>query len=165
VKREITITKLSRSGKPPFSYPGEVVFRDEAQIVARCLWSLKSLDLGPFRLEPGDVFIEYYYLAEPFNIFKIHDTLGRLKGWYCNITESLEVTGYEIRWHDLALDLLVLPDGRQILLDEDEFEALRPSEDLRLQADQALATLRRWAREGFPPFLMTFDGQGIPSVL
>jgi hypothetical protein len=47
---------------------------------------------------------------------------------------------------------LVLPDGQQIILDEDEFEALQPSEDVRAQATRALSTLRRWAREGTPPF-------------
>jgi uncharacterized protein len=152
VKRDVTITKQSASGKAPFSYPGEVVFRDETQIVARCLWSLKPLDIGPLRLEPGDIFVEYYYPVEPFNIFKIHDALGRIKGWYCNITQPLQVTEQEIRWHDLALDLLVLPDGHQIILDEDEFEALQPSEDIRAQTTRALSTLRRWAQEGASPF-------------
>ena len=34
----------------------------------------------------------------------------------------------QIRYVDLALDLLVFPDGRQLVLDEDEFEALHPEE-------------------------------------
>ena len=51
-----------------------------------------------------------------------------------------------------ALDLLALPDGRQILLDEDEFEDLAPSHALREQAAEALETLRRWHREGHSPF-------------
>jgi hypothetical protein len=42
----------------------------------------------------------------------------------------------------LALDLLVFPDGRQIVLDEDEFNALPLSEAERQSALAALAELQ-----------------------
>jgi len=65
----VTITKLDHDGSPVLSYEGLVVCHDDDRVVARCLWShLEVVDLGPFCLEPGDVFIEYYYLAKWFNI-------------------------------------------------------------------------------------------------
>jgi predicted RNA-binding protein associated with RNAse of E/G family len=42
----------------------------------------------------------------------------------------------------LALDLLVYPDGGQLVLDEDEFIALPLSPAVRTAARQALAELR-----------------------
>lgn len=147
------ITKIAPDGRPPFTYPGEVVYRDEAVTVVRCVWTaIKPFAVGPFALEAGDLFIECYYAAQWFNIFVIYDAVGRLKGWYCNLSEPPEVTAEEIRWRDLALDWLALPDGQALLLDEDEFEALRPSPEVRRQAAQALATLRQWRAEGRFPF-------------
>ena len=47
--------------------------------------------------------------------------------------------GGVVSYRDLALDLLVFPDGKQIVLDEDEFEALQiPQAD----KDEAIAALR-----------------------
>jgi hypothetical protein len=151
--RHATITKVGPDGQIKISYPGEIVYQDDDVIAARCLWTQPySLDLGPFALDPGDVFMEFYYRAEWFNIFAVYDRLGRLKGWYCNITRPAEVRQDEVRWHDLALDLLVTRDGTQQVLDEDDFSALTLSADERAIAGTALATLQCWAHEGRAPF-------------
>jgi hypothetical protein len=78
--------------------------------------------------------------------------VGVLKGWYCNVTTDVEIEGERIAWQDAALDLLVLPDGRQAVLDRDEFEALQPSAALRERVRTALNVLQRWARECHAPF-------------
>lgn len=153
IANTVTITKVKDGQQPAFSYSGEVVYRDEEMVVARCPWpSAKVVDLGYFALEPGDIFVEYYYHSHWFNIFAIYDGMGALKGWYCNITAPVEILDDGIRWHDLALDLLVLPDGTAIELDRDEFEELDPAPLLRQQAEQALATLRCWVEEKRAPF-------------
>ena len=155
ISHKVTITKLDHAGKRVLSYPGQIVYCDEKVIVARCAWThSNSYDLGPFSLEQGDIFVEFYYLKEWFNIFAIYDTSGVLKGWYCNVTEPLEIAGDEIRWQDLALDLLILPDGKQIPLDEKEFEDLNPSAATRARAEGALSTLRVWLDEERPPFVL-----------
>jgi predicted RNA-binding protein associated with RNAse of E/G family len=47
--------------------------------------------------------------------------------------------GDVVSYRDLALDLLVFPDGKQIVLDEDEFEVLQiPQAD----KENAVAALR-----------------------
>ena len=153
----VTITKVKHAGHPTVSYSGHIVACDEEMVVARCLWSLPhTYDLGPFLLEPGDVFTEHYYRGRWFNIFRIEDSAERLKGWYCNITRppviEREEPDWRIRWHDLALDLLVLPDGSHRLLDEDEYEALAPTPEQRAQVEEALATLLAWLAERQGPF-------------
>jgi len=149
----VHITKVDHHQQPKARYSGEEVFRDEEVIVVRCLWERpEPMDLGPFRLERGDIFMESYYRREWFNIMAIYDSAGILKGWYCNITGLAELAEDEIRWHDLVLDLLVLPDGGQVLLDEEEYEAMRPSDEMRAQVERAMDTLRRWVEEGHVPF-------------
>ena len=155
--KQLTITKMDHQRTPRFGYPGDLVLADDDVVVARCVWSgPKPFAVGPFVLELGDVFIEYYYRREWFNILAVYRPTGEFKGWYCNITDPVEIEESVIRWYDLALDLLVLPDGAQIVLDEDEFEALNPDDAIRAQTAEALATLRRWASEKRPPF----DGSG-----
>jgi uncharacterized protein len=159
-EREVTITKVDHQGRPLISYPGAIVYADPSCIVARCTWTLRVMEMGPFLLEPGDIWIEFYYCHEPFNIMVIYDRQGRIKGWYCNVTEQVEIAPDEIRWRDLALDLLILPDGRQTVLDEDEFEALDPSSEARARAASALATLNAWIIARRCPFIAgMFDAQ------
>jgi ABC-type transport system substrate-binding protein len=130
------VTKLDHKGRAKASYPGELIFGDEEQLVVRALWTREApLDLGLFALEQGDIFVEHYYRAARYNIFAVYSRVGVLKGWYANITAPLDVRPGEIRWQDLALDLLVTPDGRQQVLDEDEFAAL--GKRLELEMDVA----------------------------
>ncbi|MBN1399248.1 MAG: DUF402 domain-containing protein [Anaerolineae bacterium] len=153
IERRVTITKVGHNGQALISYPGEIVYGDEAHLVARCRWTEPTtLSLGPFALQPGDIFIEHYYPERWFNIFAIYDRLGRFKGWYCNIIHPIELADSEVRWHDLALDLLVLPDGRQILLDEADYERLDVSEAIRSRVQEELALLQRWATQAAAPF-------------
>jgi len=154
--RDVTITKLDHAGRPVLSYPGEVVYRDEEVVVAQCLWTQSGpFDLGGFCLQSGDIFMEFYYPQECFNICQIHDASGRLKGWYCNIAEPAEIAEGEIHWHDLILDLVVLPNSRQLVRDEEEFEALHPSADLRARVAAAMERLQHWVKEGHAPFAWT----------
>ncbi|HHX44674.1 MAG TPA: DUF402 domain-containing protein [Chloroflexi bacterium] len=152
--QRVTITKVGHgSGRAAAVYAGEVVHADEGVTVVRCPWTREApLDLGPFVLEAGDVFLEYYFRDEWFSVFQIHGADGALKGWYGNITAPAEIGADAIRWIDLALDLLVLPDGRALVVDEDEFTALALSPDTARQARAGLARLQRWVRERRPPF-------------
>ena len=63
--KQLTITKMDHQRTPRFSYPGDLVLADGDVTVARCVWSgPKPFAVGPFVLELGDVFIEYYYRRE-----------------------------------------------------------------------------------------------------
>ena len=150
---DVTITKLDADGEPVVRYPGHLVFGDETVIVACCTWSHPdSLTVGDLRFDPGDIFIEFYYRLQWFNIFQVYDTVGSLKGWYCNVARPVEISLGEIRWQDLSLDLVVLTDGECTILDQEEFEKLPLSPETRRQAECALDTLKRWTRERRFPF-------------
>ncbi len=152
-KRRVTISKLDHLGKRLISYPGQIVLEDREMVAARCLWTLpKTVDLGPFTIAPGDILVEYYFASQPFNIFAIYAPEEELKGWYCNVLEHTLIAPDTIDWADLALDLVVTPDGQQTVLDEDEFEALDPSPEQRARASLALNTLNEWVQQRRAPF-------------
>ncbi|HHX65768.1 MAG TPA: DUF402 domain-containing protein [Chloroflexi bacterium] len=162
----ITIAKLTHDGRVSARYSGERVYADEEMVVARCIWAApKPFAVKGFRLEAGDIFIEHFYLRRRYNVFAVYDPLGALKGWYANITAPPEWSGDEIRWRDLALDLVIRPDGHEILLDADEFEALPLSSEERAAALDGLAALRRHIDERRPPFtpLQHIAPRGAPS--
>lgn len=152
-ERDVAITKLDAEGHPSITYPGRIVFQDADVTVVRCRWALpETVDLGLFVLRKGDILLECYYPHRPFNIFVIYDAVGRLKGWYCNVLERTEIREDAILWWDLAVDLLITPGGHQMVLDEDEFEALSPSPAQRERVRQALQVLQAWFAEGAFPF-------------
>ena len=148
----ITIRKLDHAGNQVLAYPGQVLRRDGRTIVLRTGWDRASLDLGFVVLEPGDRWTEYFYADRWYNIFEIHASDGRLKGWYCNVTRPARISEEQVLAEDLALDLWVAPDGEPQVLDEDEFAALslRPAE--REAARQALAELQGMVAQRVAPF-------------
>jgi uncharacterized protein len=127
-KREnnlISIVKLDAKGQEQWRYPGRQLRRIENAILVEAFFNREDTPLFGMHLCKGDRFLEVYYSDRWFNIFEIYDAQDkRLKGWYCNVTEPAEFHEKEIAYHDLALDLLVFPDGRQQVLDEEEFDAL-----------------------------------------
>ena len=150
---EITITKRDAEDQFVLSYAGRLVHRDEDLALVRCPWPHdKSVDLDGLVITPGDVFYESYYWREWFNIMRIEGADHTLKGWYCNITRPAVIREGDISWSDLALDLLVLPDGRTRVLDEDEFVELDLSPQDAQAARDALERLQQWVAERRGPF-------------
>jgi len=126
----ITVQKLDHAGNLVTSYQGQVIRRDATSIVLQAQWQRDRMDLGYLVFEPGDRFVEFFFLNRWYNIFEIHaGTDDRLKGWYCNIARPGAFADGILSAVDLALDLFVYPDGRTLTLDEDEFDGLNLQRD------------------------------------
>ncbi len=139
----ITVIKQDHHGEEVWRYCGTVLERGEKHIVVEALFDKPDLHFFGMWLCKGDRFIETYYTERWYNIYAIHNGENdRLKGWYCNITAPAEIGKGQIVYRDLALDLLVFPDGRKIVLDKDEFEELCLPANMCQQALQALAELK-----------------------
>ena len=150
----LTIVKERLDGSVATSYPGTVTATPPGWVVVRAAWGRPRIDLGYLVFEPDDVFIEYFALESAVNAFALHDAAGRLKGWYCNVAQN-RLEGETLAWRDLILDLIVYPDGRQLVLDEDELveSGLESAEPALYDAVwEALAELRRAAEAGAYPF-------------
>ncbi len=148
----MTIRKLDHAGNQVLAYPGQVLRRDARAIVLRTGWDRALLDLGFVVLEPGDRWTEYFYADRWYNIFEIHASDGRLKGWYCNVTRPAHIGKDEVSAEDLALDLWVAPDGGMRVLDEDEFADLPLGAAERAASRQALAELQTMVAQRVAPF-------------
>jgi hypothetical protein len=144
----VTIIKKTPAGAETWRYPGDVLQQTETGILVIAHFNRADSAFHGIHLTKGDPFIEAYYSDRWYNLFEIYDRdSGALKGWYCNVTFPAEFTDGTVEYRDLALDLLVYPDGRQLLLDEDEFAELDIGPAERARALQAVDELRSLFKE------------------
>jgi hypothetical protein len=147
----ISVVKYSAYGEEMVRYPAMVLERlNDERIVVEAHFSLQAHQVGAMLLNLGDRFVERYTRDEWFNILEVHDqATDALKGWYCNVSYPAEIGRDQVSYRDLALDLVVLPDGRQEVLDEDEFAALELPEADMARARAGLQELQRRFGEQF----------------
>jgi len=118
-------------------------------LLVEAFFNRDDLPFHGITLRENDRFLERYYTNRWYNIFEIHDRDdGRLIVRYCNVTTPAELEPGLISYVDLALDLLVYPDGAYLVLDEDEFEVLDLDPLCQLKARQALNALVDLAEAG-----------------
>jgi len=139
VEDRIEVVKLNTARQETWRYSGRVLRREPHAIRLEALFNREDMLFHGILLGKGDRFVEEFYDDRWYNVFEMHDRADdHLKGWYCNICLPAEFAGAEVRYVDLALDLLVYPDGRLLVLDGDEFEALEIDAETRQQALAAL---------------------------
>jgi len=144
------IRKLDHTGTETWRYPGWILERGSHFIKLEAFFNRKDLPFHEIVLRENDRFIETYFDDRWHNIFEIYDKEnGQFKAWYCNISYPAMIEEASVSYRDLALDLLVYPDGRQLVLDEDEFTALSLPPDVQEQARAALKTLQQFFRMKF----------------
>ena len=149
----ITVVKQNPAGETKISYSGEVIQHLPSGVVISAYWRQPAKDLGYTRFEPGDHFIEYYYIDRWFNIFDISTAHGIRKGWYCNIAQPATISDDRIEQIDLLLDVWVNPGGEPLILDEDEFDSdTMLSDEQRQGAQQGLHDLLQLIVERREPF-------------
>lgn len=142
--QSIAVIKRNLEGAETWRYTGQVLEVSPHSIVLEAYFNRADLPFHGLVFARGDRFIETYYTDRWYNIFEIHDRdSNQLKGWYCNICMPAKLEQDSLSYIDLALDLLVYPDKKQLILDEDEFAALALSPTQRKEALAALAALRQ----------------------
>lgn len=136
---QLTVIKRNHRGEEAWRYQGEVLERTADCVVLQAYFDREDLDFHGMPLCRGDRFVETYYTKRWYNIYEIHARDDdHLRGWYCNIAKPAVFDGDTLSYIDLGLDLLVFPDGRQVILDEKEFNDLELS---LMERDLALAAL------------------------
>ncbi len=151
--RAYTVSKRDAFGLEQFSYQGVLVAQSDNCVCIDAVFALPDRDLGYIQLRRGDRFREWFYADRWYNIFRVNDaeTLA-LKGWYCNITRPAHLGAGQVAADDLALDVFVFPDGRTLLLDEDEFLALDLLAHEAREAWQAVESIKSKVARRLPPF-------------
>ena len=148
----IKVQKKNPAGEVTYEYEGVLLGRDENSITLEALFDRADMPLMDVVFKTGDRFVEYYYTDRWYNIFAVHDREdGSIKGWYCNIGKPAVIEDGIVSYIDLALDLWVSADGKQTVLDEDEFEELDLNDELRAGALKGLDELKQLFLNDKPP--------------
>ena len=139
----IKVQKKNLSGEVIVEYDGGVLQRDENSVTLEALFTREDKPFMDIVFKKGDRFVEYYYADRWYNIFTIYDRDDeKVKGWYCNIGKPAEIEDKVVSYVDLALDLWVSVNGKQTVMDEDEFEELDLSAELSAAALKGLENLK-----------------------
>lgn len=94
--------------------PGEVVVR---YVLSR------DGQVAGLQLPRGTVSFGYFWGHRPYNVYHFVEPDGATRALYVNIVDRTRITPRAVHWRDLTVDLLITPDGRCEVLDEDELPA------------------------------------------
>jgi uncharacterized protein len=149
---KIKVQKKDLLGEVTWQYEGVVLRREPSHVVLEALFNRLDTPFMDVVLKQDDRFLETFYNDRWYNIFEIYDRDdGKLKGWYCNIGKPAVIEDQLVSYVDLALDLWVSTDGKQTVLDQDEFEALDLDDESRRSALRALEDLQTLFLNNKPP--------------
>ena len=113
ISNKIDVVKRDHLGWEVFRYPGQVLELNDSFVLLEAFFTFEAVEVEEIVLKQGDRFLETYYFDRWYNIFEIHSKLDdRLKAYYCNIGYPAVLVDGEVSYRDLALDLLVRPDGQ-----------------------------------------------------
>lgn len=97
----------------------------EPWIAVRAKWVMDRVESHGLVFMPGDTLIEYFSPEHWFDVFRVQNDEGEVRGWYANVTYPVAIDEDEqpqLTWHDLYLDVIKKADGDVTLCDEDELD-------------------------------------------
>jgi predicted RNA-binding protein associated with RNAse of E/G family len=141
--KKITVIKQNVNGVDTWRYEGKELLREKNIVMVEALFNRDDTTLLDIVIKRNDRFLEAFFKDRWYNIFEVRDRDdNKLKGWYCDICKPAIITDHQISYADLALDLWVFPDGRKKVFDEDQFNQLELSENVRNKALESLKDLK-----------------------
>jgi hypothetical protein len=79
-------------------------------------------------LPPGTATFGHFWSDRPYNVYHwLRPEDGATIGYYVNLAGETVIGEDHLEWRDMIVDLLVAPDGRATVLDEDELPATLPA--------------------------------------
>ncbi|MGG1311045.1 DUF402 domain-containing protein [Cohnella laeviribosi] len=108
--------------------------------------------------DKGYLWMQHFPRGEHYVVTTMFDDKGQVVQWYIDVCKTQGMTEQQVPWFDdLYLDIVVLPTGETLLLDEDELEEAlddgliteRDSALAQRTADKVLAMIRH---KRFPYF-------------
>jgi len=151
----VVVRKLDLAGNEVLAYEGRLVARTPTSATIEAFFSrYDRLEPGYTVFERGDRFVEFFFSDRWYNIFEVHAAgTDELRGWYCNITRPALIEEGRVSAVDLALDVWISPEGKTLVLDEEEFAALPLTPEEIVRARAALAELLALAAQRAGPFI------------
>jgi hypothetical protein len=109
--------KLTLSGETQ-TYSCELLHLEKGFGILRYVID-RAYDIAGLKLAPGDETIALYWEDRPYTLYIWHRKAGNA-AYYFNIADRVSLSQLEFRWRDLAVDILVDPQGKIRVLDEHE---------------------------------------------
>jgi hypothetical protein len=79
-------------------------------------------------LPAGTATFGHFWSDRPYNVYHwLRPEDGGTIGYYVNLAEETRISEDHLEWRDMVVDVLVAPDGRATVLDEDEIPAELPA--------------------------------------
>lgn len=148
----VTINSRKYDGTVRRSWTCRFLSQQESLLTFEGLFDAEVLhpDLG--LIAAGTRSLEYYWLDRWYNVFRFFEPRGEFRNLYCNINMPPTLSDGVLDYVDLDIDVLVWPDARVLVLDEDEFEKnaakLRYTAEIRKKAFETLAEVRSMIGSG-----------------
>ena len=156
----IRVHKRNHRGESLWHYDGTILARTENMIQLEAFFNRDDYAATYHTFRRGDRMVEWFYADRWYNIFQLHDVADdRITGWYCNITRPAHFEADAIYADDLALDVMVYPDGRVLVLDEDEFAQLDLDAADRQNALDAVQEIKKLVEQRDAPFHVIVKGE------
>jgi predicted RNA-binding protein associated with RNAse of E/G family len=76
--------------------------------------------LADLLLPAGSLSLGYFWEDRPYNCYHWVDDKGQTLALYFNVCDSTQISPEQVAWRDLIVDILITPDQRCRVLDEDE---------------------------------------------
>ena len=83
----------------------------------------RNNDIDGLKLSSGDITYGLYWTDRPYTLYVWIVNQGKDRAYYFNIADRILLQPAEFVWRDLAIDILIDPDLRVHVLDEDELPA------------------------------------------
>lgn len=144
----LQVMKRAPDGSAATRYPatGVATAAPAPWIEVVATWVVPNVVVAGLKFVPGDTIREYFSPVHPFNAFAVITPDGMLRGWYGNVTYPSTIERVDgvptLVWHDLYLDVVILPGDAPIRLDDDEL-----AESGIPETDSEFATAIEMARE------------------
>lgn len=137
---EITEVKTTLAGERK-TFDCELLHRGAGEIVVVYRMP-RDVELEDVLLRADTLSLGYFREDRPYNAYHWVDADLATVALYFNISDRTRIDANSVAWRDLAVDVLITPDGRCRVLDEDELPAdIEP--ELRRYIEAARADLCR----------------------
>ncbi len=137
--------------KPDEQYRCRLVRREPGHVI------LKYVSDRPFASEelgisfpPGCITIALYRQERPYVFWAIHSPAGERLGYLVHISKDMRISQNAVEYVDMLLDIWFFPDGRYIVLDEDEVDECLKAGRLDEAAVRYIETAKEAALREFP---------------
>jgi len=100
-----------------------LVHREAGHVVIRYDITGEGGEVAGLRLPGGTVTYAYYWADRPYNVYHWLLPDGTTAGYYFNLADQTQIGEDYVEWQDLTVDILITPDGRCQVRDEEELPA------------------------------------------